>query len=230
MSYYREIVFGLRAEPYIAVHRPQFHGRADVHDPLVVDGLRVELELGRARGSPATVDVYSDADEVELLLNGRSLDRTAVGAEKAFLARFEVAYEPGELVAVAYAGGEEQARTALRTADGPLRLDAARRPRRDPRRRHGPRLHRRSPWRTRPATSRPTATGSVTVAVAGPGVLAGLGSADPRTEEPFGASACTTFDGRALAIVRPTGAGEIEVRVEAEECEPVTVTVRALAP
>ena len=55
--------------------------------------------------------------------NGRSLGRAAVGAEKAFIARFDVAYEPGELVAVAYVAGEEQARTALRTADDPLRLD-----------------------------------------------------------------------------------------------------------
>jgi len=67
------------------------------------------------------------------------------------------------------------------------------------------------------------------VDVGGPGLLAGLGSANPRSEEPFGGSACTTFDGRALAVVRPTGPGEIAVRVEAEGCEPVTVSVRAVA-
>ena len=61
-------------------------------------------------------------------------------------------------------------------------------------------------------------------------MLAGLGSARPDTEEPFGASRCTTFDGRALAIVRPTGPGAIEIRVEAEGCEPVSLTVSATEP
>jgi len=67
----------------------------------------------------------------------------------------------------------------------------------------------------------------VTVQVSGPGVLAGLGSARPRTQEPFGGSRCTTFDGRALAIVRPTGPGEITVHVDADGCEPVTSTILA---
>ena len=48
-SYYRETVFGLRHEPYIAVHRPQFHGRPTAVDAVVVDRLGVELELGRPR-------------------------------------------------------------------------------------------------------------------------------------------------------------------------------------
>ena len=67
----------------------------------------------------------------------------------------------------------------------------------------------------------------VSVDVGGAGVLSGLGSARPWTEEPFGGSQCTTFDGRALAIVRPTGPGDIEIRVGAEGCETVTVAVRA---
>ena len=229
VSYYREIVFGLRAEPYIAVHRPEFHGRATFTTPWSWTDSVSSWSWDVPEGSPATVDVYSDADEVELLLDGRSLDRAAVGAEKAFLARFEVAYAPGELVAVAYAGGEERARTALRTADGPLRLSAA--ADRDAIRADDTDLA-YIPIVLEDAAGNLASHRDrlVTVAVAGAGVLAGLGSADPRTEEPFGASACTTFDGRALAIVRPTEAGEIEVRVEAEECEPVTVTVRALAP
>jgi hypothetical protein len=34
-----------------------------------------------------------------------------------------------------------------------------------------------------------------------------------------------TFDGRALAIVRPTAEGAIEVTVSAEGCEDVTITI-----
>ena len=225
MSYYRETVFGLRDAPYIAVHRPQFHGRPIFETPWSWSDSVSSWSWDVPAGSPATVDVYSDADEVELLLNGRSAGRAAVGAGKAFLARFELAYEPGELVAVAYAGGEERARTALRTAGAPLRVAVT--ADREAIRADDADLAfvaialedeagNLATHRDRP----------VSVRVSGAGVLVGLGSANPRTEEPFGGTTCTTFDGRALAIVRPTGPGEIGVEVSAEGCEPTALTVR----
>jgi beta-galactosidase len=225
-SYYRETVFGLRHTPYIAVHRPQFHGRPTFQTPWSWTDSVSSWSWDVPAGSPATVDVYSDGDEVELLRDGRSIGRAAVGVDKAFLARFEVTYEPGELVAVSSIAGEEQARTALRTASGSLRLAAT--ADRDAIRADDTDL-------AYVAITLEDETGTlaghrdrlVSVEVSGPGTLAGLGSANPRTEDPFGASECTTFDGRALAIVRPTGPGDIEIRVSASGCEPVTATVTA---
>ena len=68
---------------------------------------------------------------------------------------------------------------------------------------------------------------AVSVTVEGPGVLAGLGSAKPSSEERFDASTRTTYDGRALAIVRPTGVGEITVTVSAEGLDGAAVVIRA---
>jgi beta-galactosidase len=223
-SYYRETVFGLRHTPYIAVHRPQVHGRPTFQTPWSWTDSVSSWSWDIQEGSPATVDVYSDADEVELLLNGRSIGRSAVGVDKAFLARFELNYEPGELVAVSYIAGEEQARTALRTADGPLHLTAT--AERDAIRADDTDL-------AYITITLDDTEGNlaghrdrlVSVEVSGAGVLSALGSGDPRTEEPFGASQCTTFDGRALAIVRPTGPGDIEIRVSADGCEPVAATL-----
>ena len=42
------------------------------------------------RASPVTVEVYSDADEVELLLDGESLGVAPVGEKNRFRAEFEV--------------------------------------------------------------------------------------------------------------------------------------------
>ena len=67
----------------------------------------------------------------------------------------------------------------------------------------------------------------VDVQVDGPGVLQALGSANPATEEGFAGTSCTTFDGRALAIVRPTGEGRITLRATAEGCEPQQVEIDA---
>ena len=68
---------------------------------------------------------------------------------------------------------------------------------------------------------------TVHVAVEGPAVLQGLGSARPSTEESFLAASATTFEGRALAIIRPTGSGDITVTVSAPGFEDVVVTVSA---
>jgi hypothetical protein len=177
-------------------------------------------------GSPVTVDVYSDADEVELFLVGRSVGCAAVGADKPFRARFEIAYEPGELIAVARTGGTELARTALQSTTGPLRLAAT--PDREVIRADADDLAYVVLTLQDDAGTVPCDQDRrLSVEVSGAGELAGLGSADPRTEDPFGGTECATFDGRALAIVRPTGPGEISVQVTAADCEPVTATVRA---
>ena len=57
----------------------------------------------------------------------------------------------------------------------------------------------------------------------GPGILQGLASANPTSEEPFVQAACTTFRGRALAVVRPTGPGSIILTATAEGCPPQQV-------
>lgn len=54
-----------------------------------------------------------------------------------------------------------------------------------------------------------------TVVVEGPAVLAGFGSAAPATEESYLDDRHTTFDGRALAVVQPTGPGTITVTASA---------------
>ncbi|MGL1287706.1 DUF4982 domain-containing protein, partial [Vibrio parahaemolyticus] len=48
-----------------------------------------------APGAPVTVDVYADADEVELFLDGVSLGVAPVGTVREYTARFETAYVPG---------------------------------------------------------------------------------------------------------------------------------------
>ena len=229
VSYYRETVFGLRSAPYVAVHRPQFHGQATVATPWAWTDSVSSWTWDVPVGSPVTVDVYSDADEVELLVDGRSVGTTKVGETKAFLARFETTYAPGELTAVSLVSGQEQARTVLRTAAGPLGLRAAS-DRAEIRADDTDLAYVAIELCDAQGTVPTDADRLVTVTVEGPGVLAGLGSGRPDTEEPFGAASCTTYDGRALAIVRPTGEGVIRVSVAGDGAEPVTVEVRAERP
>jgi beta-galactosidase len=226
-SYYREIVFGRRTDPYLAVQRPEHYGKTIVHSsPWSWSDVVSSWSWDGHEGAPIVVEVYADADEVELLVNGRSLGRQPAGAEHRFRAVFDTRYEPGRLEAVAWRGDQEVGRTELRSATGPVLLDV----RAD-----------RSEIRADPfdlafveltlvddAGSICTAADRrVAVELEGPGVLQGLGSANPCTEEGFTDVACATFDGRALAVVRPTGAGTIALVATADGCDPVRVCVEA---
>jgi beta-galactosidase len=219
-------VYGLRNTPYIAVQRPQFHSSRTFQTPWSWTDSVASWSWDVPKASPVIVDVYSAAEEVDLILNGRSLGRQSVGVDKAYLARFHATYEPGELLAVSYTAGEEQARTTVFTASDPVRLVAI------------------SDRDTIRADDHDLAYITVTLRddqgniathrdrlvhlqVGGAGVLAGLGTGRQRTEEPLGASQCTTFDGCAVAIIRPTSPGIITIHVSAEGCEPGTVTVSA---
>jgi beta-galactosidase len=68
---------------------------------------------------------------------------------------------------------------------------------------------------------------AVTVRVEGPAVLAGSGSARPATEESYLDEVSTTFDGRALAVVRPTGGGTVTVTASAPDCQDVVLVLEA---
>ncbi|WP_251452184.1 glycoside hydrolase family 2 TIM barrel-domain containing protein [Microbacterium sp. Marseille-Q6648] len=224
VSFYREIVYGLRTDPYIAVHRPQHHGRPTATTPWSWDDTVASWSWDAAPGAPVTVDVYADADEVELLLDGVSIGVEPVGGEKAFRARFETTWQPGELVAVARRAGAESGRHALRSSAGSLALVA-----RAESDEAGPDGLVYVVARVEDATGIVPcdADTRVRVEVTGPGELAGLGTGRARTEETFSSDTVTTYDGRALAIVRPTGAGEITVTVSAEGFAPARAVVIA---
>jgi hypothetical protein len=225
-SYYREIVFGLRSDPTLAVQRPERHGQDVVATPWAWTDSVGSWSFAGAEGKPVTVEVYSDADDVELLLDGRSLGSASAGEKERFRALFEVTYQPGELTAVARTGGEETGRCSLRSATGPVRLAGS--AERDVVRADGTDLaYVDLTLEDAEGTVFLGRDRAITVAVEGPAVLAGFGSAAPATEESYTDDVHTTFDGRALVVVRPTGAGTITVTATAEGCDPVTVTVAA---
>ncbi|GAB6902664.1 glycoside hydrolase family 2 TIM barrel-domain containing protein [Kineosporia succinea] len=221
VSFYREIVFGLRTEPCIAVLRPEHHGRAIAQQsPWAWSDSVSSWTWPGFEERPVTVEVYADADEVALLLEGAEIARAAIDTYRASL---ETVYRPGELTAVAYRDGQETGRTSLRTAGSPCLTVTSDRER----------LHADDDdlafldveLRDADGILATSADREITVAVSGPGTLAGLGSARPRTTERFDADRWTTFDGRALAVIRPTGAGTITVTVTSPGLNEVTIEV-----
>ncbi len=228
-SYYREIVFGLRREPYIAVERPEHHGRHPLHMGWGWPDVVPSWTWPGWEGRPIRVEVYADAEEVELLQNGRSLGRVPAGETHRYRAEFDTVYEPGELVAVAYSQGQEIGRAALRSAHGPVRLHVEA-DRREISALDGDLAFVTIELVDEEGNLYSSADRRVWVRVEGAGVLQGLGSANPITEESFLDPEHSTFDGRALAVIRPTSPGTITVTAGAEGCEPrsLEITVKEL--
>ena len=65
--------------------------------------------------------------------------------------------------------------------------------------------------------------------VEGAGRLAGFGSAHPQCEGSYQDETWESFDGRVMAVVRSTEeAGEIRVRISAEDCGEKTITLKSI--
>ncbi|HEX2101348.1 MAG TPA: DUF4982 domain-containing protein, partial [Candidatus Synoicihabitans sp.] len=132
-------------------------------------------------GQPIDVRVHSNHDEVELLLNGRSLGRQPVPRYDHL--KWSVPYEAGVLLARGFRGGREVATARVETTDAPARLALV------------------ADRRQLMADGRdvvvitveahdgqgrvvPTAGVPVTFALRGPGRIIGVGNGDPSSHEP----------------------------------------------
>ncbi|WPJ95983.1 glycoside hydrolase family 2 TIM barrel-domain containing protein [Coraliomargarita algicola] len=74
-------------------------------------------------GTEIPVWVYSNCDEVELFLNGKSLGKQGPGTQwDAMQCEWMVGWQPGELKAIAYKDGKPVCEKIIRTADAPARI------------------------------------------------------------------------------------------------------------
>ena len=226
VSFYREIAFGLRSEPFLAVQDPAHHGQQQLRTPWAWSDAVASWSWNGHEGQPVTVEVYADADEVEVLVAGESVGRAVVGADFPLLATLEVIYRPGAVEAVAYRNGRETGRTRLESAGEGIVLRAA--AERETVRTDGTDLvYVPIVLEDAQGIRHLSEDRRIDVGVAGAGELLALGTARPEPTENFTRSHITTHAGRALAIVRPTGPGEITVTVAAEGLDAATVRITA---
>ncbi|HPU55947.1 MAG TPA: glycoside hydrolase family 2 TIM barrel-domain containing protein [Verrucomicrobiota bacterium] len=225
-SFYRDVLWR-RSAIEMLVHAPIPPGLTEVISAWGWPNEQQCWNWAGHEGTPLQVSVYSRCDTVRLELNGKVIAEKPSDSDITF--RFTVPYAPGELRAIALNKGREVARTTLKTTGKPHRLEltADRSPLRADRNdlayitvevvdANGARV--------------PDAKMPVRFAVTGAGELAGHASAVPNEPASFRAPVRETFQGRCLAILRPTGEkGTITLRAEADGIEPgeVTIAVRS---
>lgn len=221
ISYLREIVYGLRKAPYIAVLRMDKNGKTPSKTPWMFKDNLSSWTWPGYEGQTASVDVYSASEEVELFLNGVSL-----GRKKAvdFTVTYEVPYAPGELKAVGYTGGDCDGTFILRTAqEARLTLTADRTA-----------LHADGEDAAFVLVHFADACGRddlftphhLTATVEGAGTLAAFGSANPCSTERYDTPESDTFDGYCMVVLRAGDTpGEVRLTVEADGGEKQSLTV-----
>ncbi|MBP3478438.1 MAG: DUF4982 domain-containing protein [Oscillospiraceae bacterium] len=224
-AYYVATLWGAYDKPYLAV-RPLDHAGEEytLGKWRATDAVHSWSWPGQ-EGKTTDVEVYTKAQEVELICNGISLGRKATENCKAV---FQAVYTPGKLEAVAYdASGSEQGRGALITAQAETKLTICAEETKI--RANGEDLAYVSVEITDNAGIRKMLSDrKITVSVSGAGRLAAVGSAACRTEESYLGDSFTTYNGRMIAIVRSTGLqGTITVTAAAEGLTPVSIALEA---
>ena len=199
VSYWRQIVWGLRKEPYLAVQDPAHYGEKQSPTRWGWSDALHSWNYRESEGKPIVVEVYSDADEVELLLNGRLVGKQKPVRCKAL---FETVYTPGELTAVSLRNGRPAEQNRLMTAsdvvhpeqtdlgDGIVELSV----------------------KDENGVLNPEAVLTLTAVTSGERKILGFGTADPKSEENYFDKTIKTYHGRAFIVTR--GEGELKIEVQ----------------
>jgi beta-galactosidase len=169
------------------------------------------------------VEIYSNAQEVELFLNEKSLGKKATRKDAGSL-NWKIPYQPGTLKAVAFIGGKEVANDTLRTAGKPSKLAILA---------DQPTLgtgfdevaHLEINLLDENGTLVPSADDLIQFNVSGPGKIIAVDSGSVVSIERFQANQRQAFQGRALAILRATAAGEITVTATVDGLPSATVQI-----
>ena len=217
---YRSVVWGNKGTYLFSMH-PQTFGKTEVMTLWGFPDVRSNWSYQGWEGKPVKLVVYSNADEVEVFVNGQSLGRKHVNRERPMpnATCFETLYVPGKAEAVSYVGGTEVSRDTLYTTGEATQI------------------------RLIPEKTIMKADGHDVIYVGielldkdgrivpdaeirlhadhnGCGKLAAFGSANPVTEEVYTDGDAVSFCGRAMAIIRAgyeKGNGRLRISAEGFE-------------
>lgn len=170
------------------------------------------------------VEVVSNAQEVELFLNGKSLGRKPINKD-ASARSWEVTFEPGEIKAVAFNKGKKVAEDVLQTAGKPAAVKLI--------------VEQNSVHNAFDSVGFirvevvdekgvlvPNANMNLKVDVSGSGQLAAFDNGDPTDHTAFSSASRKAWNGKALAMVRATEPnGKISVTVSADSLESGTASL-----
>ncbi|HWC96420.1 MAG TPA: glycoside hydrolase family 2 TIM barrel-domain containing protein [Candidatus Sulfopaludibacter sp.] len=173
-----------------------------------------------------TVEVYSNCEDVELRLNGKSLGSKPLAANAAARV-WRVAYEAGRLEAVGKNQGKTAATFELRTAGKPAKIVLSN---------EHPRIA--LAWDDvayitativdANGVQVASADAQVQFKISGPGLIAAVDNADNASHEAFQAAERRAFQGRCVAVVRATSLGRFTFTASSAGIGAASTTVESV--
>lgn len=222
-SLFRDVVWG-RSELELLVHAPVPAGKREVLSKWGWPDEHPHWNWKGHEGETLTVRAYSRCDSVRLYLNGECLGTKIVSARLA--ADFEVPFSVGCLMAVGIRDGREVAHKSLQTTGRPCRLVLL--PEKqivsaDP----NDLAYVKVCVADEEGRIVPDATVRLKMTVEGDGILLASGNAAPDDMRSFRNPACSTHQGKCLAILQPgTKSGTMLLKVVAEGMPAVETEIR----
>lgn len=208
-SYYREIVFGLRKEPYIVVENPRKDPNKLEKTPWIISDAYPCWTWSGCEGKPVTVEVYSPGDQLALYQNGTLVESKPVPASK--MVHFILPYIPGALEAVSYESGRELGRCKLKTA-GPRTHLAVSRETEFPMEQL---IYLCVEWQDENGLTAADDHPIVTASVDGPAVIRSFGTGNPKPAYPYYSTTTELFMGCGQLILE-TRPGKSTVTLQCE--------------
>jgi beta-galactosidase len=176
-------------------------------------------------GKPVKIAVFSRAEEVEVLINGKSIGRKKVSFERPLpnLAEFEAVYEPGKIEAISYRGGQEVSRDLLYTTGQPAQIKL-----KCSKKSLAPDGHDAAfvmiDILDEQGLFVPDAEINLTAKVQGAALLAGFGSGNPITDENYTDNQTVSYKGHACAVLRSGyDKGKTKLTISAHGLEDKTI-------
>lgn len=222
-SYYREIVYGIRTSPYIAVWRPVNYDKTPSLSPWSWSDTVSSWSWEGFEGKPISIEVYSGGEEVELLLNDTVIERKTVEKDT-YKVKFDTLYHPGKLEAITYRNGGEVGRHTLISSQKDIKLNVF--AEKDKVKADGQDLaYINIELVDKDGNLHVLKDREVKLVLEGPGELIGFGSGSPKTRESYLDDKSTTFNGRALAVILAKDKGVLKLTASCNDCQPVTIEI-----
>jgi beta-galactosidase len=227
-SFYRSILWENGDKLYIAVHNPIPEGKTPTISRWGWPEVWSNWNWEGREGEIFKVDIYSAYEQVELFLNGKSLGVKAATRNERFIATFEVPYEPGELKAVGFAGGQPVGEMTLKTIEAPSAIHL--KPDRPAlKSEYGDLCFVTVEIVDSQGNVHPAAENEVFFSVQGPAIIAAVGNANPESTERYVGNHRKAHHGRCLVVVKTMGeSGTIRLRAHADGLNPAEAILTAL--
>ena len=223
-SYFRESIWVGDCEPRIFTTHPEHFGEKhtgtgwhwhDVHETWTFKDQYI--------GKPVKVEVYTDADEIRFILNGKDM---GVAIPEAGIATMDIPYEKGELTAISYRNKAEIKRYTLQTVGNSCKVNAI--AEQDTIAADNRDLCYIDITITDEAGRIVTEASNEVVCTVEGGELMTVFSGNPANEDEYYSGKCHVFEGKAVAVIRAKQPGDVKVRIESQGLESMEIVIHAI--